>query len=155
MKVSRATKERVSIIKEEANQASAQARPCCQQMRAGGWLAFHVSKLMILAGIVYPFAAVVGDFLDAFEEQGRQEAFAGIERDVFALDKIAVAQLEDDGEVREKSEVAFSDDEVVGCPTKAPGAQRVGQAVVHYSGQASVRVLTSAACPSAAAAMSR
>ena len=57
--------------------------------------------------------------------------------------------------MREKSEVAFSDDEVVAGPTEAPGAQRVGQAVVHYSGQASVRVWTSAACPSAAAATSR
>ena len=87
---------------------------------------------MILAGIVYPFAAVVGDFLDAFEEQGRQEAFAGIERDVFALDKIAIAQLEDDGEVRKPAPVRAANDEVVGCPTKAPCAQRVGQAVVHY-----------------------
>lgn len=84
-----------------------------------------------ISGIVYPFAAVVGDFLDALEEQRRDEARPWLERDVFALFKVAILQFEDDGEVREPAPSAFPDDQMVGCPAETPHAQGVGQAVVH------------------------
>jgi len=77
------------------------------------------------------FAAVVGDFLDALEEQRRDEARPWLERDVFALFKVAILQFEDDGEVREPAPSAFPDDQMVGCPAETPHAQGIGKAVIH------------------------
>ena len=56
---------------------------------------------MILAGIDDLLAAVGSRLLDTLEEQGRQEARAGLEGDVLFLDQGAVLQLEDHGKVRE------------------------------------------------------